>query len=465
MSGEKGRTRIGVHIFWAVFILAAIARLAYLPAQKTGGPHPCVGKSVEGMGKVADDPERKENGQVVIIHVSKIGCESSIDADVALEEVTDMRIRMKTKLYPRLAYGNIINFSGKLSEPANFSGEGGRQFDYRGYLAKDDVFYEIKSGTAVILHPGAVSKSLSSMLFKLKRGFVSNLERALGEPHAALAAGLVVGEKNALGKDLLEDFRTVGLIHIVVLSGYNITIVADAMRKILILLPRAWGIIAGGTGIVMFGLLVGGGATVVRSCFMAGVALSADLIRRDYSVWRALLLAGLIMVIQNPKILAHDPSFQLSFLATLSLILFAEPFEKFLRYFPFIPEKFGIRGIIASSLSTQIFVAPYILFMIGKISVIGIVVNILVLPLIPVTMLAVFVTGALGFVSPLLSAVPGWISHLLLSYELFIVEKAALVPHAAISVPAFSGWFATSAYVFFAGIILLSKSFSQLRPN
>ena len=89
-----------------------------------------------------------------------------------------------------------------------------------------------------------------------------------------------MGEKAALGKDLLNDFRTVGLIHIVVLSGFNITIVADALRRMLSRLPRVWGIVVGAIGIALFGILVGGGATVVRSCFMAGIALSANLFRR-----------------------------------------------------------------------------------------------------------------------------------------------------------------------------------------
>ena len=84
---------------------------------------------------------------------------------------------------------------------------------------------------------------------------------------------------------------------------------ADALRRLLIFLPRVWGIAVGGIGIVLFGLLVGGGATVVRSCLMASIALLADLSRRDYDAWRALVLAGLVMVIESPMILFHDPSF------------------------------------------------------------------------------------------------------------------------------------------------------------
>jgi competence protein ComEC len=292
----------------------------------------------------------------------------------------------------------------------------------------------------------SIGDNISSGLFFIKRGFVANLERALGEPEAALAAGLVVGEKSALGPQLLEDFRTVGLIHIVVLSGFNITIVADALRRMLSILPRVWGIVIGGIGMILFCIMVGGGATVMRSCFMGSLALFADLARRDYNVVRALLFAALVMLIQSPMILLHDPSFQLSFLATAGLILLASPIEKRLTW---VPEKFGMRGTVASTFATQIFVSPFILYMMGQLSIIGVVVNILVLPFIPFTMMAVFLTGALGFISPVISQIAGWGAHILLAYELFMVQNFARLPFAAVRIPPFPGWLVGAFYVVF----------------
>jgi competence protein ComEC len=262
----------------------------------------------------------------------------------------------------------------------------------------------------------------------------------LGEPHSALAGGLVVGEKGTLGKNLIDDFRKSGLIHIVVLSGYNITIVADSIRRLLSFLPRTIGIVIGGCGILMFGILVGGGATVIRSCIMAIIALMASLIRRDYNVGKALFIAGIIMLIHNPLILLHDPSFQLSFLATLGLLLLSSPIEMKLE---FITERFGIRGLVASTLATQIFVSPYILYMMGQLSIIGIIVNILVLPIIPTTMFFVFATGLLGFISESVSQVTAWVSHFLLSYELFIVKFFAAFTFSSIQLPKFSFSFST----------------------
>ncbi len=412
----------------------------------------CLKHAIYGQGKIIADPSFAESGQVLVVEVQNIFLHKFKEHPIDIPEnatcPSNIFIRMKTKLYPRFHYGDLVNFSGTLSAPFNFKSDTGRAFDYKGFLAKDDIFFEIKSAQVISAENDTnISQWITSTLYKIKRGFVNNLNTTLGEPHGALAAGLVVGEKSALGKDLLNDFRTVGLIHIVVLSGFNITIVADALRRLLTRLPRVWGIVIGGIGMILFGVLVGGGATVVRSCFMASVALGANLIRRDYHVARALLFAGLLMLIQNPLILLHDPSFQLSFLATLGLILLATPLEKF---FHFIPEKFGMRGIFAATFATQIFVSPFILYMMGQISVIGVVANILVLPFIPLTMLVVFLTGSIGLVSTAVSQIFGWGAHLLLTYELFIVESFARVPFASLTFPQFSGWWVVGFYVMFA---------------
>jgi len=445
----------GVFIFWSIFIAAAAFRLFQYWDIEPPDIGPCLKQAVTGTGIIAEEPQRTASSQIVVVSAQ------SLNSKEGQECASDILIRLDAKLYPQFSYNEQISFTGKLSKPFNFSSDDGRTFDFQGYLAKDDVYYEIRAAkieqTSDTNPPMAriprIGEKIESILFKIKTAFVSNLNRTLGEPQGALAAGLVVGEKAALGKDLLEDFRTVGLIHIVVLSGFNITIVAAAMRRMLSFLPRVWGIIIGGMGMILFGVLVGGGATVVRSCFMGGIALSADMIRRDYNVLRALGFAALIMLIQNPLILLHDPSFQLSFLATLGLILLAGPIEKKLT---FIPDKFGMRSVIASTLATQIFVSPYILYMMGQISLIGAVVNILVLPFIPATMLFVFLTGAVGMISAAISQVFGWIAHLLLSYELFMVEWFAKAPFAALHVGTFSGWYVAAFYLLLAAIKLFS---------
>ncbi len=467
--------RKGVIIFWSIFVAAAIFRVWQSFDATAPDIGDCLKETITGVGAIVVEPQKTGTGQVLVVKVERaeesyaVADYNSLDSNRSSNKKcpSDILLRIKTKLYPEFSYNDRVTFKGKLLEPMNFgNGGSGREFDYKGYLAKDDIFYEMKSAVVTKVDEeiaqkrseagpiSNVTNRITLFLYSLKSKFVDNLNRTLGEPHAALAAGLVVGERAALGKDLLNDFRTVGLIHIVVLSGFNITIVAYAMRRLLSFLPRVWGILIGGVGIILFGILVGGGATVVRSCFMAGIALSADLLRRDYSVIRALALAALLMLIQNPMILLHDTSFQLSFLATLGLLLLASPIEGQLK---FIPDILGIRGIVAATVSTQIFVSPFILYIMGQISIIGVVVNILVLPSIPPTMLFVFLTGAGGFVWMPAVKLFGWISHIFLSYELFMVQSFARLPFASAHVSAFSIWWVIGFYGIFAITFLIIK--------
>ncbi len=409
-------------------------------------------------GTISDEPLTKDFSKTFILQVDKLNGESQ-----------DISIKVSTDRYADYEYGHRLVLHGKLSAPFNFKSNGGRTFDYVDFLLKDGIYFEMKKPRIEMVYVddkdkvglSGLARSISKNLFKLKRGFLSNLKRVLGEPHSALAGGLVVGDKSALGKDLIDDFRKAGLIHIVVLSGYNITIVADSIRRILSFLPRTIGIVLGGFGIIGFGILVGGGATVLRSCIMAIIALTATLLRKDYNVGRALFVAGSLMLIANPLILFYDPSFQLSFLATLGLLLLSSPIEKKLG---FITEKMGVRGLFASTFATQIFVSPYILYMMGQLSIIGIVVNILVLPIIPATMLFVTLAGISGFVSVGTSQLFGYISHILLSYELFMVRFFAHLPFASVNLPKFSFWIVIGFYLsYFVALTKFPSTISQFR--
>ncbi len=433
-----------------VLVLAVIIRIYFaLSFDQSNIINKYSGKSVEVYGYISDEPQIKDFNQSFTLKAEQISGDS-----------VEIYIKVSPDRYTEYNYGQHLKIIGKINTPRNFKSNGGRTFDYTNFLLKDGISFEMKKPIINILEEEN-GNFVSKYLFKIKKGFLENIKKVMGEPHAALAGGLVVGEKSALGKDLINDFRKAGLIHIVVLSGYNITIVADTIRRILSFLPRTIGIGLGGIGILAFGILVGGGATVVRSCIMAIIALTASLLRKDYNVSRALFIAAALMLIQNPLILFYDPSFQLSFLATLGLILLSSPIEKKLG---FITEKLGIRGLVASTLATQVFVSPYILYMMGQLSIIGIVVNIIVLPIIPMTMLFVSLTGVLGFLSYFASEITGWISYIMLSYELSMVRFFANLPFASIELPKFSFWIVVGFYgSYFIALIKLPSTFSQFR--
>lgn len=453
--------RKSVIIFWIILISVCLYRIIFHGIDIKVSSNSCLQKNVFGIGQVINEPEQNELSQIVVVNVKEM---QDLESREVCQSVS--KIRLKTKLYPKYYYNDEVSFSGKLLLPNNF---GMDRFDYIGYLAKDDIYFEIKSASISFLERDTVlnirenfsfSKIYSYILDKLfsfKRKFQIVIRKNFSEPYSALATGLLLGEKTSLGKNLIDDFRKVGLIHIVVLSGYNITIVGDMLRKMFLFLPRFWSITVGGLGIVFFGIMVGGGATVVRTCAMASIGLFAQMIRRDYSVMRSLIFVGLVMIILNPKIFLYDPSFQLSFLATLGLILLGNYFDDKLK---FITEKFGIRSIVSSTLSTQFFVTPFLLYKIGQVSIVGIIVNILILPIIPVTMLMVFVTGLVGMLNFALSKPFALFAVILLKYEIFIVKFFASLPFASLNVDFFDTKI-TSLYYFLLVIFVLYINFKE----
>jgi len=195
--------------------------------------------------------------------------------------------------------------------------------------------------------------------------------------------------------------------------------------------------------IAAFALLVGLSATVLRASIMASLILVARSTGRSYAVMRALIFAGLIMLAINPYLLVFDTGFQLSFVATAGLILLAPHLE---RVVAFVPSTIGIREFLVATLATQLFVMPLLLYQIGEFSVVSVLVNVLVLPMVPVAMLLTFLTGVVGFLSASLALPLAYATHLSLSYIIVVAEWFAGLPFSSYVVPPFPAWFMVLSY-------------------
>jgi competence protein ComEC len=411
-----------------------------------------IGTNVSVRGTISEEPDVRTSHTNLTVDLTQLD-------EHGKSERIHTRALVTVDRYPSWAYGAEIAISGKLLLPKNFTNEDtGNVFDYVSYLAKDGIFYQFIRPNISRLgeHKGNIVKD---KLLALKHLFLDRVSRVIPEPESSLLGGLLVGAKQSLGKDLLDDFRTAGVIHIVVLSGYNLTIVADAMMRFFSFAPRLWGLSLGGGSIVLFSIMTGAGATVVRASLMALLALLARATGRIYEVTLTLLFAGFVMLLYNPKILIFDPSFQLSFLATLGLIHLSPFFERRLSALPNI---FGIRQIVSATLSTQLVVLPLLLFMTGKFSIISLPVNLLVLPFIPLTMLFGFLTGVAGFISIFFSFPFAFIAHLFLWYELKVVEIASSLPFASIGI-SFGVWGLVTLYGILGVFVVTTKFRDSLK--
>lgn len=341
-------------------------------------------------------------------------------------------ILVSVSKYSEFKIGDRVSATGKIARPENFQNDNGIEFDYVNFLAKEKIFVVMYQSSAKLLER-TNEKMVARILFDFKNYFLRKTSTVLPSPQAELLGGLLLGVKKSLGKELEDAFRRVGLIHVVVLSGYNITIIVVAVFSLLSFLPRYVKYFLGIMFVIFFAIMVGSGATVIRASIMTILAIVGKVSSREYDINRSLIFAGLVMSIQNPLIIFHDPSFQLSFLATLGLVNLSEKVSALLT---FIPEKFGMREIVASTLSTQIAVLPMILKMTGEVSVIALPVNIIVLPLIPATMLFGFLTGVLVIIWWPLGYISSFIPNLFLSFELWMVETFSALSFAVARFPA-----------------------------
>jgi len=404
-----------------------------------------VGEHVRVSSLIVAEPDERESSTRLTIRLEKLEHESG-----ALLSVHGKAL-VVAPTYPKLAYGDRLEIEGELQEPRNFENETGRVFDYARYLAKDGIRLEIRRVKIERVSSGGGSPLIGALL-ALKSAFLERVSRLIPEPHASLLGGLLLGARRSLGENLLDRFRAVGLIHVVVLSGYNISIVADALRRFsALVLPRRLTWLVATLCIVLFALMTGGSATVVRASVMALIAILARATDRVYDMARALIFAGAAMALHNPMIVVFDPSFQLSFLATLSLILLAPRVAPHLRL---IPERWKLREIATATIATQLFVLPLLLFESGQLSVVSLPANLLVLLAIPTTMLAGFLAGAVGLVSTVLAAPLAWIATALLGYMLAVVSIFSSLPFASVSLPPLPLWGVILSYACIGGALV-----------
>ncbi len=411
-----------------------------------------IGKNITAEAVISEEPDIRENTQMLTVDLKYI-------YDGQAKIPVEGKALISSDLSKQEHYGDLITVSGKLTKPENFSADvadssSTKEFDYINYLGKDGIYYNMDFAAISVLSGGHGSP-IKSFLFGIRDSFIKNINKVISKPESALLSGILLGDKSGMSKDLQNMFRIAGLSHIVVLSGYNITIVSDAIMKMLAFLPRLFSLSFGAIGIILFVVLSGASSTAIRAGIMALIVILGDFFHKKYSAGRALLVAIVIMLAINPKLLVFDVSFELSCLATFAVI-YISPVMK--RKFKFVPDKFGLRETVSSTISAQFFVLPLILYKMGMLSFVALPANILVSPIVPATMLFGFLTGVSGFVFPAFSTMFSWISFFLLAYVIKISEFFASLPFSWI----FLGWF-SAPVMFLTYFLIMSWFFTRQR--
>ena len=337
---------------------------------------------------------------------------------------TDLgRILIVKRIYPEYKYGDVLKISGKIAEPEPYAG-----FDTAKFLAKQQIYSQMIFPE--IKKIGYSPNKFLNSLFFIKNKFEESLKSIMPEPEASLASGMLLGVEGVIQQDILDNFRKAGVIHILVLSGYNITVVGAFIMAFLgFILPDLLAWIGSLFGILAFTLMTGGEPAAVRAAIMAVIGLVALRTGRSYLAILGLLWAAFFMAFWNPMYVRFDRGFQLSFLATFGLILFSSWFIKKLG---FLPKFLGIREAAASTLSAQIFVTPLLLSWGNLVSYLSPLANVVVVGFVPTIMFFSFAAGILGFFSNFLGTTLALVPYFLIKFQILAAQFFASADWAVI---------------------------------
>lgn len=334
----------------------------------------------------------------------------------------------KNYLYPKYDYGDKLELNCNLKAPTTFEG-----FEYDKYLARYNIYSTCYYPKITLVSSGN-GNFIYNSLYWIKGEIMGKINQILPEPQASFLGGILIGARRGIPEDLLLNFNRTGITHIIAISGYNITIIAVLLMIMLknlgVARKKAFWLIV--VGILFFTIITGATAAVARASIMGIIVLLAKQMGRASKVFNVLVLTCLIMLLINPKILVFDIGFQLSFLATLGLIYIAPILEEHLKK---LPELFGLKEGLLSTLSAIIMTTPIILYNFGRFSVVAPLVNFLILPAIPVAMAVGFIAVIGGFIWIGLGKIIGWAVWFILGYIILIAGWFGSLPWASIQVP------------------------------
>ncbi len=416
-----------------------IAMLALLAAV---GAMYWTGYNTYQKNKVASVVGR--NGAITGHVVAARRSEKSQQLIVKMDAQGGGTISATARAYPLLRYGDVIAIKGAIKRPDEKNGS---------YLMKDGIFATAQFPEVQLIKQHDGNPVLTKLL-AIRQQAVAVYKRALPTEEAALLAGITLGERAEFDAEFKASMANSGTTHLVALSGYNISVVAEAILLLCgFVMRRTAAFYATLMAVIGFVIMAGAEASVVRAAIMGSIVLLAGYIGRAHSMRNAIAISAAAMVLWNPNVLRYDLGFQLSFLALIGIVYCKPYLDRVIKR-----KKNGFldwRENLSGTLSAQLMVFPVLMNAVGSFSLISLLSNIVILAFIPVTMGLGFVIAGLGFIVEPLAMIPAWIASLLLKYEIGMINLFGA--HKGFTLPMNGAWVMVY-YMLAAGVLLYIRS-------
>jgi ComEC/Rec2-related protein len=349
--------------------------------------------------------------------------------------------------------GSVVTIAGSCQSPEAFVSDTGREVPYNRMLWARGVTAQVYANDVEVIDVKNGRFAILRALDRVREKLTHALQRNLSVGNAALAGGLFVGSREGTPDADRTAFQAAGLSHIVVLSGYNITLVA---RMVMIGVAPIAGFwvrrILAVLAVLLLVVLSGAEPPAVRAGLMGFLALGAAFIgRKQNAIWM-FMLAVAVFVLMNPRSLLFDLSFQLSIAATIGVI-FCAPL--LIQKFGWVTERFGLRSLLAETLSAQLLTLPLIWYAIGTWALFGILVNLIIVPFVPLATLLAAATGIAGLISPGIGHIIGSVSSVVFSAIRGAAAFVSHLPSASLQLQALPGWVAAILFVIMCAVLVV----------
>lgn len=265
----------------------------------------------------------------------------------------------------------------------------------------------------------------------LRHQFAASIYTNIPEPQASLGLGFLLGLKSQLPDGLTDQLQILGLTHIVVASGYNVTILVRVARRLLQKRSKFQTVVVAVGLMAGFVMVTGFSASMTRAALVTSLALAAWYYGRTIHPVTILLVAASATAMVNPLFLWSDLGWWLSFLAFAGVMLLA-PLIQHRMFGPDAKPKL-VGQVVLETISAQILTLPIIVCIFGNVAVLAVVANVLIVPLIPLAMLATFAGGLVGLFVPSIAAYVALPATWLLTYITEVARLMASIPWASMS--------------------------------
>ncbi len=353
-------------------------------------------------------------------------------------ETTSGLVLVESHSRADIAYGDRVRATGAFDPPG-----AGDTFSYADYLGRQGVFTIMPNASLERESIGHGNPLVADML-KLKKIVRKLIESALPEPQAGLLTGILLGDERGISPDLEEAFERVGASHIIAISGFNMIVVSAIVMRVFSSAIGERSLIAAAcavTVIALYSLFVGASPGILRAALMSSLYVIGNQLRRKTFLPTSLAFATLLLSLHDPNVLL-DLGFQLSFFAVLGLGLFVEPlatkFEALLE--KVLPPKFAgpahsfLNEPLIVSFAAQLATLPLIILYFGRLSLLSLPVNLLIVPLQSAVLLLGFASVAISVLAPAIGTLVFWAEHACLSWTIALVRGFAALDFAEITV-------------------------------